>query len=182
MLKEIDGVLGRYPHIIAALEAIGTVAAVIVSLVLAFASRRAHRTPLRAEVTTLQLFVTDTLPSGRPGYTSVSVTNTGILALRIPFAFFYWKIPLYRTAFLVKTLDHYPGNPDFRQRSYPVEIQPNTTETFSISTTDRTAGNLKDIYQQSSALKRFLFRFSEHESSQTTAPRLKPNSHLTFSA
>jgi hypothetical protein len=49
--ERLDQFLGSYPHLIAALEAVSTFAAVLVSLSLAVWSQRANRTQIKAVAT-----------------------------------------------------------------------------------------------------------------------------------
>src|SRR6266568_8419967 len=133
MLNVVEEFCTNHQHTIAALGALGTLAAVIVSLGLAWRAARANRTRLRASVDMLLVMHSTVDPKSPPRYVSVSITNTGNSALRLPFSFFSWKVPFNRDYWLVNPLDGYAGDAFIPQKRYPVEIQPRASETFYIS-------------------------------------------------
>jgi hypothetical protein len=65
-------------------------------------------------------------------FLTVSITNRGKFSLRIPSAFFYWKVPLKRGVIMIFPLDFY-GTALIEKRSYPIEVAPRASETFLIS-------------------------------------------------
>jgi hypothetical protein len=115
-----------YQHTFTAMGALGTVAAVVTSLTLAYFAWRADRTRLKAWAN----LVID--PKNAFEFLTISITNHGKFPLRIASAFFYWKVPLKRGIILILPLDFY-GGPLIGKRSYPVEVAPRASETFLIS-------------------------------------------------
>jgi hypothetical protein len=95
MLADLATFLGRHEHTVAAVEAFSTLAAVIVSLALALLARRANypRLPARMQKSVV---AHPTLAPNYPSYITINITNTGILPLRVPLSFFYFRVPLRR--------------------------------------------------------------------------------------
>jgi hypothetical protein len=157
-LKHINDLLGQYPHIVSALEALSTFAAVVVSLVIALWAQRANRTKLIAS-----MFVADLVMEGLqtpPQYVTVSITNTGIMPLRIPLAFLYWKLPLvWGISFLISPLDFFGGDPYVIQKSYPVEIPPRANEHFHVGTPELQRREMLEAWKHYRWRLYFLRRF-----------------------
>jgi hypothetical protein len=86
-LQRSEDFLGRYPHIVAALEAVSTFAAVVISLALAGMGQRANRTRLEADCFVGEVQSAGIDPQNPPRYVAISIRNTGLLPLRIPYAF-----------------------------------------------------------------------------------------------
>jgi hypothetical protein len=127
----LEHFLDHYPHIIAAVEAISTFGAVVVSLSLAFAARRSHNTRLRARVQ--RTTVTSSALSRFPVYVyvSVSITNTGILPLRFSPSFLQLKVPFRRTTWMIRVLEDLQTDLLIPQKTFPVEIVPARPRLFS---------------------------------------------------
>jgi hypothetical protein len=92
-LHDLDDMLGRYPHIISAVETLATLAAVVVSLGLSYVAHRANKTRLTARLFLTVILEDGVPPDQRPEYLTVSITNAGMMPLSIPFAFFFWRLP-----------------------------------------------------------------------------------------
>jgi hypothetical protein len=167
MLQALDDFFGRYPHLVAAVEAFSTLAAVVVCLLLASLAQRANRTKLRAYLFIAQLVQEGVDPKNPPAYMALSVTNKGVMPLTIPFAFFCWRIPFQRQwrfpftrqVMLVYPLDYFAGDRHIPPRRYPVPIPPRSMERFYLSTGEKMKTSLRDIYKDQRLLGRFLFRF-----------------------
>lgn len=130
----LESTLGHYPHLIAAIEAAATLAAVITSLVIALAASRAARTQLRASAN-LIFILHDSIPRATaPRYVAVWITNTGVMALRLPFAFFYWGLPFQRAGWQVNPIDFYADDEWVAQRTYPIEVAPRASTTIYLAT------------------------------------------------
>jgi hypothetical protein len=156
----LEHFLGHYPHVVAGLEAVSTFAAVVVSLSLAALARRANQTKLRARLYIAQLIQQGIDRRNPPEYIVLSITNTGILPLRIPFAFFYWKIPFRRSLMLIRPLDSFQGaDPHLPSRPYPIEIRPRTSETIYLRTLHFARDNFKEMRQGKNRAMRFLSGF-----------------------
>jgi hypothetical protein len=133
MLNALEELLKEHQHTIAALGALSTFAAVVVSLMLAWRAGRAAQTRLTASVR-LSVIMHSTLdPKNPPRYITVSITNTRNMPLRVPLSFLSWKIPLRRGVWIVNPLDGYATDPLIPQKRYPVEIAPRASETFYVS-------------------------------------------------
>ena len=136
-LKFIDDFLGQYAHIVSAIGAISTFAAVVVSLMIALWAQRANRTNLVASIYVADLILEGVAVTKPPQYITVSITNIGTMPLRIPFMFLSCRLPFqWRTAFALSPLDFFKGDPYIRQRSYPAEIPPRANECFYVGTPD----------------------------------------------
>jgi hypothetical protein len=171
----LDHFLGHYPHLIAGLEAISTFAVVIVSVSLALVSQRASRTRLNASGS-ISFIIHDLVEDkdNPPTYFTINITNTGVMPLKIPFAFFHWRIPLRRRgAWLVNPLDYYGVDSWAPQKKYPVEINPRASDTFFVSdiTTFRQM-IVEHFVSRTGFLERYQFRFSR--------PRVVTDDGATF--
>jgi hypothetical protein len=133
-LEHLDVILARYPHVVATLEAVSTFAAVVVSLALASAARRANKTWLKAWVN-IKFIVHSTIdPQNRPIYLTATITNTGMMPLRLPFSFFHWQLPRQKNAsWMVNPMDYYGTDQWVPQQTYPIEIPPRATHECFIS-------------------------------------------------
>jgi hypothetical protein len=156
-LEHLDTLLGKYSHIVAALEAFGTLAAVITSLALARLAQRANRTKLQATA-----FIGQIVPAATaqppPRYLTIVITNTGLFQLRIPYAFFSFKIPLRRALMAVLPLDA-SGDNYLPKRTYPVCLQPRTTEWFSVITEQKLNQAFAETWKDEPKWRKPLFRF-----------------------
>lgn len=59
-----------------------------------------------------------------------NITNTGIMPLSIPFAFFHWRAPFKRGTWFITPHDYSASDEWVPQKKYPVEIKPRRCETF----------------------------------------------------
>ena len=136
-LEQTNDLLGRYPYLISAIAALGTYAAVVVSLMIALWAQRANKTKLVARIYVVDIILEGVAVKKPPQYITVSITNTGTMPLRIPLLFLSWRLPFqWRTTFAVSPLDFFKGYPYIPQRSYPVEIPPRANECFHVGTPD----------------------------------------------
>jgi hypothetical protein len=91
MLNWLEQFSEANQHTIAALGAVSTLAAVVVSLVLASIAQRSSRTRIKASAS-VRVIVHSTLEGKpKPEYVTVAITNVGLLPGIIPFSFFHWK-------------------------------------------------------------------------------------------
>lgn len=133
-LEHVNALLGHYSHLVSAIESISTLLAVIVSLTFAVAAKRANNTRLKAWVEIERVHHSTIDPTNRPVYLTAMVRNIGIMPLRLPFAFFSWKLPVLKNAiWTANPLDAYSGDRWIPQKTYPVEILPRTTQRLFIS-------------------------------------------------
>ncbi len=161
MLNAVEEFCRDHQHTIAALGALGTLIAVVVSLVLAWRAGRATRTRLKANVDTSFIAHSTIDPKNPPRYLTVSITNIGIGSLRVPFSFFRWKVPLSRSFWTVNPLDGYGQDRDslIPQKHYPVEIQPRASETFYVSDLQTFIQTIERTRNETRGLPRFCLRF-----------------------
>jgi hypothetical protein len=117
---------------IAAAGAIGTLLAVLTSIFLAWLGVRANRTKLVATAHIMRVVGGGIGKDERVRYLTVSITNTGVLPLRIEFGFFGWRIPFDRIVYQVVPLDH-TGDQIYPKISYPVEIAPRSSHRACLS-------------------------------------------------
>lgn len=133
MLRWLDQLSEANQHTIAALGAVSTFAAVVVSLVLALIAQRSSRTRIkcRAEL----CFIYHPSLEGRPGpeYVTVSIRNVGLMPAIIPMSFFHWKLPFHRGYWLAQPWDSGQQDRWVPQRIYPAEIRPRASMTFYLS-------------------------------------------------
>ncbi len=132
-LTGLDEWLGRYSHIVATLEAFSTLAAVIVSLILALLASRGNRTKLRAWVYVGTILHETIDPKDAPQYLVASITNTGLIPLSIPFTYFNIRIPLKRGSAFVTPHDYSQEDQHVPQRRYPFTVEPRTNEAFFVA-------------------------------------------------
>ncbi|MGB6175341.1 MAG: hypothetical protein WBF43_03130 [Methylocella sp.] len=159
-MLELEEFCKAHEHTIAALGAISTFLAVIVSLVLAFASRRASRTQVNACALICSIDHPTLDRKNRPKYVRVDVRNTGIMPVMIPFSFFYWRMPFRRSMWIAIPLDFSQTDKWVRQKTYPVEIKPRASESFFVSVISRLRCNFRDdIFAGANFLDRCRFYF-----------------------
>jgi hypothetical protein len=119
-----------HQHTIAALEAVSTFAAVVVSLVLALLAHRSSRTRIKAWVN-VSFIAHQTLEGKpKPEYLTVRVTNIGLMPVSISMGFFQWKLPFHREYWQITPWDYARHDPWVPQRVYPTEIKPRSSQTF----------------------------------------------------
>ena len=159
MLDAVERFATAYQHTITMFGALGTVSAVIVSLFIALLSARSTRTRLKASANLLFIVHETVDPKNRPGFLTVSIANTGNMPLRIPFAFFTWKVPFTRHYMLVNPMDGYGGHKWIPQKQYPVEIKPRASETFYVSDEAVLHAEVKRMRQDARGVSRLLFSF-----------------------
>lgn len=159
MFETIEEFFKNHQFTIAALGAVSTFAAVFVSLMVALWSQRRLRTQLKAEVTTATI-VHETLDSQNPPtYCTVSITNTGLMPLRVPLSFLRWKLPLKRPWMPLSPLDADGTDPLIPQKRYPVEIAPRTTKQFYVSDIETFRKKHAAIFKGSGLIDRIRYRF-----------------------
>src|SRR5208282_6893050 len=88
MLEAFEEFCKAHEKTIAFVEAFSTLAAVIVSLSFAYLAGRANRTRLKAWVDIKRIVHSTIPPETRLRYLTATITNTGIMPLRVPFGFF----------------------------------------------------------------------------------------------
>jgi hypothetical protein len=93
-------------------------------------------------------------------YITATITNTGILPLRVPFAFFYWQLPGQKNAsVMVNPLDAYATDELVPQRQYPVELLPKATDPFIVSDFATFQATFAEMLREQNFIKRVLYRF-----------------------
>jgi len=122
-----------HQHTIAALGAVSTFAAVVVSLVLASIAQRSSRTRINARAAVSVIFHATLEGKPKPEYVTVSITNMGLMPVMIPLSFFRWRIPFRSGFWMTNPWDYIQHDPWVPQRIYPAEIKPRGSATFFIS-------------------------------------------------
>jgi hypothetical protein len=125
-----------YEATFAAITAISTFLAVVVSLAISIGSQRASRTQIKARVSVMVVLHSSLEGKPTPTYLSVEITNIGILAAVIPLSFFRWKVPFYPGAWILNPLDFSATDEWVQQKQYPVEIQPRHAKNFTLQSID----------------------------------------------
>jgi hypothetical protein len=131
-----------------------TLLAVIVSLGIARSARKATNTRLQARVQT-EVIKHDAL-SKYPTYVSVSITNVGILPMRIPMSYFQLKVPLRRTNWII---EHSPNELLMPPKQFPVEILPHARDKFYPVEINSFRDAFHKMVRAAGWGTRFLFRF-----------------------
>lgn len=157
-MNEIEIFFKDHQHTLAALAALSTLAAVVVSLVVTYISQRSNRTRIKANVTVNLILHSSLEGKPQPKYICVSVTNLGIMPATIQFAFFCWKLPFERGSFLVNPLDFY-GDDWFPKRTYPIEIKPRSSVMVCLSEISVFREMCRDKIIGNRVFNRFRFRF-----------------------
>lgn len=128
-----------YGHTFSALGAIGTLLAVIISLYFGYRAMKSNDAKITAYISISILTTPNT-----PKYIVVTIRNTGLMPVSIPFSFLNFRLPFSSAAFLITPLDFYSADINISQKSYPCKIEPKHSEMFFVSTTDlffRNGGN-----------------------------------------
>jgi hypothetical protein len=154
----VEDFFKAHQHTIAAIAAVGTLAAVITSLVLAYVARRADRTRLRARATLVTLLHDTIDPRSAPKFLRVDITNHGRWSVRIPVPFFYWKVPFKRGVMVARPLDH-TNSHWIGKKDYPTDVGPRTSESFFISDLATFRQEVKRIRGADTFVNRLRFRF-----------------------
>jgi hypothetical protein len=155
MMDAFEDFAKAHEKTIAFIEAFSTLSAVIVSLVLAFASRRQVQTHLNCRVQ----YASDYSQQGHRAYVTVDITNIGVLPLRIPGSFFIYVLPFTRTARRVVPLDQLDRDQSIPPKIYPVEIPPRSRETFIIGLREPFWVGFHNMVTQTRGITRLMFRF-----------------------
>jgi len=92
MLNWLEQLSETYQHVIAALGAISTFAAVVVSLVLASIAQRSSRTRIKARAMVSVMLHSTLEGKPKPRYVTVTITNVALMSVMIPFSFFHSRI------------------------------------------------------------------------------------------
>jgi hypothetical protein len=130
MLNSLEQVSAANQHTIAALGAISTFAAVVVSLVLASIAQRSSRTRIRASATVSVSLHPTLKGKSNPKYVTVTITNFGLMPAMIPTRFSIGNCDLGRGYWMVNPWDSEQHDPWVPKRSYPAEIRPRASITF----------------------------------------------------
>jgi hypothetical protein len=96
----------------------------------------------------------------RPSYLTASVSNKGIVPVRISFSFFHWRMPFRRGTWMANPHDAYGGHDQWvpRQR-YPVEIPPKASHSFFVSDKQTFHSVLKEMTSGPRAIPKWALRF-----------------------
>jgi hypothetical protein len=133
ILDQIEHLLSRYPSVLQALIATGTLAAVITSIAIALGASRANRTRLKVWLDIRKVVGGDAPADNPPRYLVASLTNKGNLTAHIEFGFFVWKIPFQKDYASINPLDYYGVDRYYPKRPYPVAIAPRSSHSACLS-------------------------------------------------
>jgi hypothetical protein len=133
MFNELEEFFKAHEHTVAAVEAISTFGAVVVSLALALAAQRANRTRVKARARIGVMLHSTLEGKAKPTYVTIFVRNAGIMPVMIPFAFFHWKVPFSHSGWTLNPWDYSQGDEWVPQKRYPVEIKPRSSESFFLA-------------------------------------------------
>lgn len=157
MWADIEKFFEAHRHTVAAVEAFGTVGAVVVSLWLAALARRAHRTNISATLSMSVIQHSSLKGKEKPRYLTATITNNGMLPASIPFTYFRFKLPFSRTDWFIVPWDHTAHDQWISERKYPFEIAPRKSETFFVTDTSQLRSLLHKITEESRPAWRFRF-------------------------
>lgn len=146
MFDALEQFSQAHQHTIAALGALATVAAVLVSLVLALIAQRTHRTRIKANASVSFIDHETLKGKPKPEYITVMITNLGLMPVVIPFAFFHWKFPFKSDYWMVNPWDSAQHDPWVPHRQYPVEIRPRHSQTFFITEMSTFKETMTDMF------------------------------------
>jgi hypothetical protein len=155
MLEAIETFCTTHEHTISAIEAVSTLSAVIVSLILAHRTTIADRTCLVATVQISTVFRPTISP--KPRFFVVTITNKGNLPLHIPFGFFSWRVPFSERKWVILPVDSAGILGVLPQKTYPFEIQPMRSQTFYLSEASAFLDQMKVIRKEQNWIGGLLF-------------------------
>lgn len=159
MFDNIEKLAAAHEHTISALEAISTFAAVVVSLALSLLASRANLTKLKASASMMVVMHHSLEAQEKPSYLTVNILNTGIMPLRIPLSFCHIKIPFKNGVFIINPLDYAAIDEWIPQKTYPVEVQPKSSQTFYLATEEQFRENIVEMRENLNKLQRIYSRF-----------------------
>jgi hypothetical protein len=154
MWKTVEQFCKDHEKTIEFCQAAFTLLAVIVSLGIARSARKATNTRLRVRLQT-EVIKRDAL-SKYPTYVTISITNTGILPIRIPISYFQLKVPLRQENWII---EHSPNELLIPPKQFPVEILPHATEKFYPVEINSFRYTFHEIVRATGWGTRILFRF-----------------------
>ncbi|MGE5536320.1 MAG: hypothetical protein ACM3W7_12490 [Acidobacteriota bacterium] len=144
---------------IAALSALATFGAVLVSLAFGFFTLRSTRTRIKSTVA-FSVVLHETLRGKpKPTYLTADIRNLGVMPVTIPLSFFRWKLPFDRGTYMVNPWDYLSHDVWVSQKQYPFEIKPRAAQTFFIADTERFHTELLKMFEQGGFLKRLQYRY-----------------------
>jgi len=155
MFNAIEQFSQAHQHTIAAIGAISTSAAVVVSLVLI--AQRTNRTRIKAHASVSFIDHVTLKGKPKPEYITVMIANLGLMPVVIP-AFFHWKFPFKDVYWVVNPWDSVQHDPRVPDRQYPVEIRPRHSQTFFVTEMSTFKETTSDMFVRA-CLSRWSARF-----------------------
>lgn len=146
-----------YEYTIAAISAVATVLAVVISLWVTLLNGNAHRTRLRADASIRMIVVREIDQAQWPYYLVVSVTNVGLMRAKLDMNFMNWRAPYGKRHFMVVPHDT-RGDLYVPPKQYPLTIEPNESVTVFVSTLAQFDTLFEDRFV-GTGLKKFLAKF-----------------------
>ncbi len=143
MMSDIETLFTNYQHTIEAIGAVSTFAAVVASL---FLARSSSKSKIEAYTSIMIFTQGDGVKRDNPHFLTVSITNTGLTPVRIPFAFFCWKFPFKSGSFLITPLD-YVGANLINRKVYPFKIEAKHSELFFLSDLETLRSEMSKVAQ-----------------------------------
>jgi hypothetical protein len=159
MFSSLEEFLKNHEHTVAAIEAISTFAAVVVSLWLALASQRANKPRLKASVSTNIIMHSTLNDKNKPTYVVANITNTGIMPLSVPFAFFHWCASFKWGTWFITPHDYSASDEWVPQKKYPVEIKPRSSENFFLSEKSMFCDQFREVFATANFFDRCRFYY-----------------------
>jgi hypothetical protein len=151
----IEAFCTAYDHTIHALGVIGTLLAVIISLVLVYRASIREKTRLVAKLS-ISTILHPTI-SPHPRFVVLSIKNTGNLPLQVLIGFFSWRVPFSGRQKVILPIDSTGIAGVVPQKTYPFEIKPRTSEAFYISEASEFVKQMNDFRKEQNCTGRFLF-------------------------
>jgi hypothetical protein len=159
MFAELEDFFKAHEHTVAALEAVSTLAVVVVSVTLALLAQRANRTKIKAFVSMSVMLHSTLEGKPKPTYVTVFIRNVGVMPVMIPFSFFHWKAPFKAGGWTVNPWDYSAGDEWVPQKRYPIEIKPRSSETFFLAEKSVFRSTMLEMLSGANFIDRCRFRF-----------------------
>jgi hypothetical protein len=147
-VNDIDKFFEVHQHTIAALGAISTFAAVLVSLALALVAQRSSRTRIKARAAVSTIVHVTLQGKPKPRYVTVRITNVGLMPVTIPLGFFHWKVPFRREYWTVEPWDSSQHDRWVPKRDYPAEIKPRGSANFYLGEMARFRSTMSEMFNE----------------------------------
>lgn len=163
-MDEIELWAQAHQFTISALSSVSTVAAVVISLIVAWHSAWSTSTRYKASVNVMEVWGGPYIDGPKPTFLALHITNKGVMPLRIPFSALYLRTPFKRSFLLLPPADSDAGGRSMDSilpgKTYPVEVAPRASASLYYADPEALRARLAEDYVKMKWHEKILFRFT----------------------